>query len=35
MFQEGDIVFVSNPDREYEKQMGGGTTELFSGVSSR
>ena len=22
MFKESDIVFVSNPDREYEKQMG-------------
>lgn len=22
MFKEGDIVFVSNPDREYEERMG-------------
>lgn len=32
MFKAGDIVFVSNPGKEYEEQMGSGTTMLFSGA---
>ena len=31
MFKAGDIVFVSNPDKEYEEQMGARNHNAFFG----